>query len=175
MRFIQFFSALLGGALFVGTVSAAPASSPESTVRQFMEVVRSGRDPDAASNYFAPVVRAHQVTSEGETTVERTPEVYAEHVRGFKEAFGDYRFDIEELIAQGDRVYVRWRQQGSHRGSIAGESPTGAPLTEIGSAVYRVADGRIVEYWIQLDRKGLEVQLERATLRSKAQTPKSQP
>ena len=146
MRFVRFLSTLLGGALAVGTATAAPAGSPELTVRQFMEMVRSGRDPDAASRYFAPVVQAHQVTSEGETTVARTPAEYAGHVR----------------IAQGDRVYVRWRQQGSHRGSIGDESPTGAPLTEIGSAVYRVVDGRIVETWIQLDRKGLEVQLERA-------------
>ena len=162
MRFIRFISTLLGSALAVGTVAAAPASPPGLTVRQFMETVRSGRDPDAACRYFAPVVQAHQVTSEGETTVARTPAEYAAHVRGFKQAFGDYRFVIEELIAQGDRVYVRWRQQGIHRASIDGESATGAPLTEIGSAVYRVADGRIVEYWIQLDRKGLEVQLERA-------------
>jgi predicted ester cyclase len=162
MRFVRFLSTLLGGALAVGTATAAPAGSPELTVRQFMEVVRSGRDPDAASRYFAPVVQAHQVTSEGETTVARTPAEYAGHVRSFRQAFGDYRFDIEELMAQGDRVYVRWRQQGTHRGSIGGEPPTGAPLTEIGSAVYRVVDGRIVEYWIQLDRKGLEVQLERA-------------
>jgi predicted ester cyclase len=162
MRFIRLISTLLGGALAVGTAAAAPARSPELTVRQFMEVVRSGHDPDAASNYFAPVVQAHQVTSEGETTVARTPAQYAGHVRGFKEAFGEYRFDIEELIAQGDRVYVRWRQQGSHLGSIDGETPTGAPLTEIGSAVYRVENGLIVEYWIQLDRRGLELQLERA-------------
>jgi len=175
MRFIQFISTLLGSALFVGTASASPVSSPESTVRQFMEVVRSGRDPDAASKYFAPVVQAHQVTSEGETTVARTPAVYAEHVRDFKEAFGDYRFDIEELIAQGDRVYVRWRPQARPRGSLAGKSPTGAPLTEIGSAVYRVADGRIVEYWIQLDRKGLELQLERASRVNSAPTPDSTP
>ena len=162
MRFIPFISTLLGSLLAVGTATAAPASSPELTVRQFMEVVRSGRDPDAASKYFAPIVQAHQVTSEGETTVERTSAEYANHVRGFKEAFGEYRFDIDEVIAQGDRVYVRWRQQGRHLGSIDGEIPTGEPLTEIGSAVYRVVDGRIVEYWIQLDRKGLDVQLERA-------------
>jgi predicted ester cyclase len=101
------------------------------------------------------------MSSEGETTVQRTPADYAGHVRGFKQAFGDYAFTVEELIAQGDRVFVRWRQQGRHLGSIDGEAPTGKPLTEIGSAVYRVEGGRIVEYWILLDRKGLEVQLGR--------------
>ena len=151
---------LLGASLAMSTATAAPAT-PEQVVRQFMEQVRSGRDPDAATRYFAPVVQAHQITSEGETTVPPTPADYAGHVRGFKQAFGDYAFTVEELIAQGDRVFVRWRQQGKHLGSLDGEAPTGKPLTEIGSAVYRVEGGRIVEYWILLDRKGLELQLQR--------------
>ena len=68
-------------------------------------------------------------------------------------------FEIEELIAAGDRVFVRWRQAGRHLGSIDGETPSGCPLVELTSAVYRVNGGRIVEYWIQMDRKGLELQL----------------
>ena len=68
-------------------------------------------------------------------------------------------FEIEELIAAGDRVFVRWRQTGRHLGSIDGETPSGCPLVELTSAVYRVKGGRIVEYWIQMDRKGLELQL----------------
>jgi hypothetical protein len=36
-----------------------------------------------------------------------------------------------------------------------GGSGSGRPLTEIGSAVYRVEGGRIAEYWIQLDRLGM--------------------
>ncbi len=33
--------------------------------------------------------------------------------------------------------------------------------SRLASAVYRVADGRIVEYWIQVDRAGTEAQLRR--------------
>lgn len=161
MKHLRLATALLGGAIAMDAGAARPVATPEQTVRQFMAEVRSGRDPDAAIRYFAPVVRAHQLTSEGEATVARTPAEYAGHDRGFKQAFGDYAFTVEELIAQGDRVFVRWRQTGRHLGSLDGESPTGAPLTEIGSAVYRVADGHIVEYWILLDRKGLELQLQR--------------
>ena len=73
---------LLGASLAMSTATAAPAT-PEQVVRQFMEQVRSGRDPDAAARYFAPVVQAHQMSSEGETTVQRTPADYAGHVRGF--------------------------------------------------------------------------------------------
>lgn len=156
----------IAAALLLGSVAAAadarPVTDPAGVVRGFLDEVRSGRDPDAVERYFAPRVSAHQVTSEGETTVLRTPADYAAHVREFLALFGRYRFDLEEMIAQGDRVHVRWRQQGHHQASLAGETPTGAPLIEISSAVYRVSDGRIVEYWIQTDRKGLEAQLEKA-------------
>jgi hypothetical protein len=37
---------------------------------------------------------------------------------------------------------------------------SGLPITEVGSAVYRVEDGRMAEYWVQLDRLGLALQLE---------------
>ena len=43
---------------------------------------------------------------------------------------------------------------------------TSLPLTEIGSAVYRVENRKIVEYWIQLDRLGMEIQLQQNKLSS---------
>lgn len=138
------------------------AASPEAVVMGFMRDVRSGRHPDLAGAYMAPVVQAHQVASEGDRTIERTPQEYAEHVREFLTLFGDFRFEIEECFAAGDKVYVRWRQTGQHLASFDGEQPTRAPLVEISSAVYRVRRGQIVEYWIQVDRLGLQLQLERA-------------
>lgn len=134
---------------------------PEAIVRGFIAQVRSGRDPDLAGKYLADRVLAHQVTSEGETTIERTPADYAAHVREFVAAFGSYRLTLEQLIAQRGLVFVRWKQQGLHLQSLSGEAPTGGPLIEITSVVYRVKNGRIVEYWLQTDRKGMEIQLER--------------
>ena len=139
-------------------VASSPADA-ETVVRGFLRDVRAGRDPDAASKYFAPTVAAHQIQSEGVSTVQRTPGEYAAHVREFLATYGAYTFEIEELIAAGDRVFVRWRQTGRHLVSIASEPPSGRQLVELTSAVYRVSGGRIVEYWIQTDRKGLELQL----------------
>ncbi len=42
-----------------------------------------------------------------------------------------------------------------------GHPPTGAPVTAVTGAVYRVEDGLIVEYWIQIDRQGGTAQLRR--------------
>ncbi|WP_338590958.1 ester cyclase [Paenibacillus sp. Y5S-9] len=133
----------------------------EQIVRTFFEEVRSGRNPDYASNVMAEQVLAHQVISEDEVTVTRTPSDYADHVREMIEAYGEFSLEILELLTQGDKVYVRWRQTGTHIGEVDGYSPTNLPVIEIASAVYRVENEQIAEYWIQIDRLGIEKQLER--------------
>lgn len=42
-----------------------------------------------------------------------------------------------------------------------GFAPTGKPVIEIASAVYRIENDKIVEYWIQIDREGIRKQLEK--------------
>ncbi|XOI98244.1 ester cyclase [Paenibacillus polymyxa] len=133
----------------------------EQIVRTFFEEVRSGRNPNYASDVMAEQVLAHQVISEEEVTVTRTPSDYADHVREMIEAYGEFSLEIQELLTQGDKVYVRWRQTGTHVGDVDGYTPTNLPVIEIASAVYRVENERIAEYWIQIDRLGIEKQLER--------------
>ena len=140
--------------------SAQDRGDVEAVVAGFMNEVRSGKAPERAAQFMAPVVLAHQMNAEGQTTVERTPEQYAAHVREFLNAFGPFEFQVTESIASDDRVYVRWQQDGHHVISLEGEEPTGSPLREIASAVYRVENGKIAEYWIQIDRYGFDRQLQ---------------
>ncbi|MGF9697214.1 ester cyclase [Paenibacillus sp. MABNR03] len=135
--------------------------TPEQIVRTFFEEVRSGRNLDYADTLMADQVLAHQVISEEEVTVSRTPSNYADHVREMLQAYGEFSLEIQELIAHGDKVYVRWRQAGTHIGEVDGYTPTNLPVIEIASAVYRVQNERIAEYWIQIDRLGIEKQMER--------------
>ena len=51
----------------------------------------------------------------------------------------------------GARTAITSSQDGSPGSS--------RPVRDVGSAVYRVEDGPIAEYWIQLDRLGLQLQL----------------
>lgn len=133
--------------------------SPLHVVKEFLLVVRSGQDPDRASEFLAPRTRAHQVQSEAPLIVERSPAEYAEHVREMQCDYGDFSLSIDELFFGGDRVYARWPQRGHHLVEIEGAAPEGRPLKQIASAVYRLEDDRIVEYWIQIDRHGLRAQL----------------
>ncbi|HEY8099345.1 MAG TPA: ester cyclase [Burkholderiaceae bacterium] len=128
-------------------------------VRQFIERVRSGREPRASAELMAPNILSHQIVSGKAKVIERTPANYQEHIEEFLAAYGQYDLTIEEFLSDGDKVYVRWRQTGRHLGEILGYAPTGLPLVWVGSAVYKVLDGKIVEYWIQQENKGLLEQL----------------
>ncbi len=131
----------------------------EKLVREFLEVIRSGREPHRAADFLAETVIAHQLNAEKPEIVHRTPKNYQEHIEEFLTIFGEFSFKITELIASNDKVYARWEQTGKHLAQIGQYQPTGLPLVEIGSAVYRVDTGKIVEYWIQPDRLGMEKQL----------------
>ena len=127
-------------------------------VARFLAGVRVTGDEDAAEEVLAPVVLCHQVVSTDPVTVRRTPRDYARHVQDMLAAFGPFRFVVTEVLADGDRVYVRWSQHGHQVLAPDGSPGTGRPITDVGSAVYRVEDDRIAEYWVQLDRLGLAEQ-----------------
>lgn len=160
LRYCRFFFAALPHAL--GQSAASQESpSPKELVRLFLSEVRSGKFPERAHLYMAGTVVAHQIQSEDPVSIERTPEEYANHVREFIRLFGQFEYQITELLADGQKVYARWIQNGCHLQEIDDHKPTGKPLIEYTSAVYRVEDGKIAEYWLQTDRKGLEMQLQR--------------
>ncbi len=134
--------------------------TPEQIVRVFFKEVRSGNNPDYSNQLMAEKVLAHQIVSEEEQTVVRTPKDYAEHVREMNEAYGDFSLEIQEFLVDGNKVYVRWKQKGTHVGEIDGYQPTGLPILQMASAVYRIENEKISEYWIQIDRLGTHKQLE---------------
>jgi reactive intermediate/imine deaminase len=156
------------GAIFIITIliQTTQAQSKMSTtqqsekiVREFLQIVRSGREPERAKEFMADTVIANQMNAEKPETIKRTPQNYAEHIKDFLRLYGAYSFEITELIADNDKVYARWKQTGKHMADIDQYKATGLPLTEISSAVYRTEKGKIAEYWIQIDRQGFDLQL----------------
>jgi predicted ester cyclase len=72
----------------------------------------------------------------------------------------DRRRTIEDMVAEGDRVAVRWTDRGTHAGTLDlgshGSFPgTGRPLELTGMSFFRVATGQIAEQWIEEDLLGL--------------------
>lgn len=71
----------------------------------------------------------------------------------------DIQYSVEEMIAEGDKVVVRWTARGTHLGDIPGMPATGKGVTLSGITIYRIADGKIVESWNAQDNLHLQKQL----------------
>jgi predicted ester cyclase len=67
----------------------------------------------------------------------------------------DARYEVDDLIAEGDRVVVRWRLLGTHQGDFRGIAPTGRALALKGIAIHRVEGGKLMERWVVSDLHGL--------------------
>ena len=74
-------------------------------------------------------------------------------------AFPDRVDIIEDVIADGDRVGLRFRLTGTHRGNLFGIAPTGRKVDVFEVAILRVVDGRITEGWFMADEAGILKQL----------------
>jgi steroid delta-isomerase-like uncharacterized protein len=88
-----------------------------------------------------------------------TRDGFKTQVRLFRTAFPDGRSQIEDLIAEDDRVVARWTDGGTQRGEWMGVPPTGKRVTMSGIDVYRIEQGRIAEFWCSEDELGLLRQL----------------
>lgn len=81
------------------------------------------------------------------------------NIADIRAGFPDIRFTIEDLIAEGDRVVVRWSWVATHRATFRGIAPTGKRITNSGIAIYQLRDGKIVRSWLETDRLGVMQQL----------------
>lgn len=104
LLFIAGFNATPSALAAVTGEPAAANTSPKEVVQEFLNQVRSGKAPDKASRYLASTVLAHQMNSDNETTVIRNPEDYVAHVKEFKHIYGDFDFEVTQLLADGEHV-----------------------------------------------------------------------
>jgi steroid delta-isomerase-like uncharacterized protein len=80
-------------------------------------------------------------------------------VRMWRTAFPDMRMEVIDIIASGDRVSVRWRGTGTHRGELAGMPATHKKHTTEGITMVRFRNGKASEAWVQYDSLGMMRQL----------------
>ncbi len=62
-------------------------------------------------------------------------------------AFPDWHETIEDIVAEGDKVWVRLSYTGTHKGEFMGLAATGKKITSKAVDIYRVVDGKLEEYW----------------------------
>ena len=113
-------------------------------VRSYYAQVLNGRDLDAVGDFFAD---------------ERVVEGVRRGCFAYLEAFPDLHSSIDELVAEGDRVFCRSTMTGTHDGESKGIPPTGRHVAAESAEVFRIADGKFAGYWCLANVAGLMRQL----------------
>jgi steroid delta-isomerase-like uncharacterized protein len=120
-------------------------SSEESKVivRRFWGVWEEG-NIDLVDELLAPDYVNHSPATPDQPT---DPEGIKAVVGMFRGAMPDLRVIIEDMIAEGDKVVVRYTIEGTHERELFGVPPTGQRLSIKSISVERVSDGKIREHW----------------------------
>ena len=134
--------------------------STKHIIYRFVEELWNARRLDVADQIFSENCVTHQLRSG--VLVEpayRGPQEMKEHVSSWLMSFPDLRFNIEQMIAAGDRFVSQLVVEGTYSGTWMGISPTGKRLQIRTITIHRVANGKIAEGWVLVESLGLFQQL----------------
>jgi steroid delta-isomerase-like uncharacterized protein len=77
----------------------------------------------------------------------------------YRTGYPNLRFTIEDQLADGDKVIVRWICGGTHKGELMGIPATGKQTTTSGISITRYKNGKAIEEWTRWDTLGWLQQL----------------
>jgi predicted ester cyclase len=103
-----------------------------------------------ADDVVSPRFTSHDWPERGPTG----PRAFRDYYSAIRSALPDARYEVDDLIAEDDKVVVRWRLLGTHKGPFRGIAPTGRPIVLKGIAIYRVENGKLAERWVVSDLYG---------------------
>ena len=152
------------------TSAATPAATPDSsavagcvagTEEDNAEVVRQWYDVWGTANDVAleALVQPDLVHhwDQGEDT-SNVADLRA-RVQVFAVAFPDLRTSVDQIIADGDYVVIRWTATGTQTGPFFDLAPTGVAATWTGINLFQFECGLVAESWNESDALGLRAQL----------------
>ena len=109
---------------------------------RWFEEVWNQRLTSTVDELLAPNCVAHMEGSDI-----RAPDQFKEVRTALLTAFPDLRVKVEETVADGDTVVVRWTATGTHLGAMLGIQATRTSVDFRGMTLQRFREGRIVEGW----------------------------
>lgn len=77
---------------------------------------------------------------------------FAETVNSIRTGFPDIKWTVEDLVAEGNKVTVKWSWKGTNKGSFRGFPVSNSKVTNNAIAIYELSESKIIRAWIQSDR-----------------------
>jgi len=137
--------AALAAAAALSPAKAADSQANKELYRSVMEEVWNKRNPSAIDRYLAPDFIEHN---------KNIPPGLAgrkQFVAAVLAAFSDYHAEIEEVVAEGDRIVARVQWTGTQDGPFQGRPATNNKLRFSTADFFRVANGKLAEHWDVVD------------------------
>lgn len=128
------------------------AEANKSLIRSYVDTWNRG-DLQGLSGYWSQDMLHHT-----RTQAHGCDEV-KEIVRSFMNAFPDLQFQIDDIIAEGDRVVTRMTARATNTGSYLGLPPTGKRIDCAVLGIARLDKGKIVEHWGVTDELAMMSQI----------------
>jgi steroid delta-isomerase-like uncharacterized protein len=115
--------------------------------KQFVQFINTA-DENLAQQLISPLAKFH-VPAEPEPL--QGPKGYLMIIAMMRSGFPDIQWTLEEMIAEGDNVAVRYTMQGTHQGEFFGFAATGKSILVQAINFYHLVDDQIVEEYGQPD------------------------
>jgi len=147
---------ILGLLLLAPTASVAGPSGNEqnkAAARKLFEVALNEDNWSVYNEIHTPDFVAHAGKRSGSLAED------LQDAKGWRQAFPDGRYTIDQVIAEGDFVVVRFTGRGTNTGAGNGLPATGKPVEVTGITIFRFVNGKIAEEWGEYDMLSLLKQL----------------
>ena len=122
---------------------------------QIDKATKDKRGPSFLDDFVAPNFVNHNPSPGFTPDLEGLKQAY-DH---FLAASPDGYHVVEDMIAEGDKVVTRLSAHGTQTGELFGIPPTDERFSMTAIAIHRIANGKIVEHWSELDNLGVMQQL----------------
>ena len=127
----------------------------KALVRRLEEVFNRG-NISLVDELFAPDFVEHEELPPG---IPPGREAVKQLTTMFRSAFPDFKATIDDIVAEGDKVVIRQTWSGTHKGEFMGVPPTGKSVSFGVIDIVRIAGGKLVEHWGQMDMMSMMQQL----------------
>jgi steroid delta-isomerase-like uncharacterized protein len=128
----------------------------KAIVRQMVEETFNRGNVSRTDDFLAPDFVEREELPPG---IPRTREGVKQLTIALRSAFPDFKATIDDIVAEGDKVVVRQTWSGTHKGEFMGIPPTGKRVSFGVIDIIRIAGGKAVEHWGQMDSMGMMQQL----------------
>jgi predicted ester cyclase len=127
----------------------------KQTTRRLLEEMFERGNLEAADELVHP----RFVNHEAPPGSPQGPEGLKGTIAWLRELRGPMRFEVDDEIAEGDKVVARVTMHGRHVGGFLGREPTGKEFATEQIHIWRLEDGRVIDHWSVRDDLGQALQL----------------